>query len=77
MATFDNESEPGSWKKEMDKMPWRFRHSNYATINDVLAAIRANGFFTEANFIAEEITRLHAKIQRLDGELREQRQHSR
>jgi hypothetical protein len=71
MATIDNESEPGSWKREMEKMPWRFKHSNYVTVNDVLAAIRANGFFTEANFIAEEIQRYRTQIQLLEDKLRE------
>jgi len=71
MATIDNESEPGSWKREMEKMPWRFKHSNYATVNDVLAALRANGFFTEANFIAEEIQRYRTQLQLLEDKLRE------
>lgn len=70
MSVIDNESEPGAWKREMDKIPWRFKHSNYVNVNDVLAAIRANGFFTEANFLAEEITRLKCQVQKLDGELR-------
>lgn len=71
MATIDDESEPGAWQKEIEKMPWRFKHSNYATVNDVLAAIRANGFFTEANFIAEEIQRYRTQIQLLEDKLRE------
>jgi hypothetical protein len=69
MATIDNESEPGSWKKEMEKIPWRFQHSNYVNVNDVLAVIRANGFSTEANFIAEEVTRLKAQIKSLGDKI--------
>ena len=69
MATIDNESEPGAWKKEMEKIPWRFQHSNYVNVNDVLAVIRANGFSTEANFIGEEVTRLKAQIKSLGDKI--------
>ena len=66
MATVDDESEPGAWKREIEKMPWRFKHSNYATMNDVLAALRANGFLEEANFIAGEIQRYRTQIYLLE-----------
>lgn len=71
MATIDDESEPGAWKREIEKMPWRFKHSNYATVNDALAALRANGFFEEANFIAEEIQRYRTQIHLLEKKLNE------
>jgi hypothetical protein len=60
MSVIDNESEPGAWKREIDKIPWRFKHIDYVATQDVLAALRANGFINEAQYFTELITRLQA-----------------
>ena len=60
MATVDNESPPGSWKDEMDRMPWRY--SQQTKVNEALASIRQAGLVLEANILAQEISVLKAEL---------------
>lgn len=61
----DDKSPPGSWAKEMERMPWRF--SQQAKIDEVLASIRKGGMVFEANLLAQEINVLKAEVEQLRG----------
>jgi hypothetical protein len=63
MAVVDNESPPGSWKDEMERMPWRY--SQQVKIEEALAIIRRAGFMFEANVLAQEINVLKAELEAL------------
>lgn len=63
MAIFDNESPPGSWAREMEKIPWRF--SQQAKVEDALVTMRMRGMHLEASIIAQEINVMKAEIERL------------
>ena len=60
MVTVDNESPPGSWKNEMDRMPWRY--SEQVKVEQALATIRQAGLPVEANILAQEINVLKAEL---------------
>lgn len=60
MVTVDNESPPGSWKNEMDRMPWRY--SEQVKVEQALATIRQAGLPVEANILAQEISVLKAEL---------------
>ena len=64
----DNESPPGSWKAEMERMPWRY--SQQTKVNEALASIRQAGFALEANVLAQEISVLKAELEALRGDRR-------
>lgn len=59
----DNSSPPGSWKSEMERMPWRY--SNEVQAEKALATIRAQGLVLEANALALELKRLKNEIESL------------
>ena len=59
----DDDSPPGSWAKEMERMPWRY--SEQVKINDALATMRLRGMHYEASLIAQEINVLRAEIEAL------------
>lgn len=63
MATVDTESPPGSWKDEMERMPWRY--SQQTKIEEALATLRKCGFGIEANLFAQEINVLKAELEAL------------
>lgn len=62
MPQVDKDSPPGSWKNEMDRMPWKYGDRASQDINTCLAQIRFRGMWAEANHIAQEITSLRAEI---------------
>jgi len=59
----DNKSPPGSWKTEMERMPWRY--SQQTKIDEALASIRKSGMALEANLLAQEINVLKAELEHL------------
>ena len=59
----DNQSPPGSWKTEMERMPWKY--SQQAKIEKALADIRNAGLVAEATALAQEITVLKAELHHL------------
>lgn len=61
----DDVSPPGSWKREMEMMPWKY--SQQVKIDEALAAIRKSGMALEANLLAQEISVLKAELERLRG----------
>jgi len=59
----DDVSPPGSWQREMDRMPWRY--SQQTKIDEALASIRKSGMALEANLLAQEINVLKAELEHL------------
>jgi hypothetical protein len=64
----DDKSPPGSWKAEMERMPWKY--SQQAKIDEALASIRKSGMALEANLLAQEINVLKAELEVLRGQKR-------
>lgn len=60
----DNESEPGSWKKEMEKAPWAYGQHPDTRIRDALAEIRHRGLWSQADILQREIESLRAEIEK-------------
>jgi hypothetical protein len=61
----DNESPPGSWKDEMERMPWKY--SQNQKVDWALAELRIRGLWTEATVLANEINVLKAELEALRG----------
>lgn len=59
---YDNESPPGSWKKELSAAPWGYGQNQNQKVRDALAAVRQRGMWTEASVLETEITTLKAEI---------------
>lgn len=59
---YDNESPPGSWKKELSAAPWGYGQNQNQKVRDALAAIRQRGAWAEASVLETEITTLKAEI---------------
>lgn len=59
----DDESPPGAWKTEMERIPWRY--SQQVKVEKALAEIRSAGFVNEAIVLAQEITALKAELHHL------------
>ena len=67
--TIDNESPPGAWKTEMERMPWRYdnsvRYSQQMMVEASLANIRKAGMTVEADVLSLEIKTLKNEIEDL------------
>ena len=59
----DNESPPGAWKTEMERMPWKF--SQQAKVEQALAAVRQAGLIVEATVLALEIKTIKDELKTL------------
>lgn len=59
----DNESPPGSWKAEMERMPWKFQQEE--KVGWALSQMRLRGMFKEADIVAQEISTLKAELEHL------------
>lgn len=57
----DNDSPPGSWKQEMERMPWKF--SQHIKVEDALKTIRQSGLWNEATVLALEIKTLRDELE--------------
>jgi len=66
--TVDNKSPPGSWQREMERMPWKY--SQQAKIDEALASMRKAGLKLEASVLAQEISVLKAELEALRGDRR-------
>ena len=51
----DNESEPGAWKREMEKAPWAYGQKREPDMLEILTRMRAHGLDVEADIIAREL----------------------
>ena len=65
----DNESEAGSWKREMEKMPWRYDQTQGMRLETALANMRGRGLFKEAMVVEQEIKTLQAEVTYLRKEI--------
>ena len=61
MTTIDNESPPGAWKSEIERMPWKFTQDQ--KVHWALAELRIRGMWTEASILANEINILKADLE--------------
>lgn len=59
----DNESPPGAWKDEMERMPWKFRQEQ--KVGWALSQMRLRGMFQEAEILAQEISVLKTELESL------------
>ena len=64
----DDQSPPGAWRDEMERMPWRY--SQQVKVEEALASLRKAGFQLEANLLALEITTLKNEVEALRGNRR-------
>jgi hypothetical protein len=48
----DDESPPGAWKREMEKLPWAFGQKREPSVTEILTRMRAHGLDVEADIIA-------------------------
>ena len=69
MATIDNESEPGSWQRELDKLPWGYGQSQTIKLEAAIANIRTVGLWREANTVEQEIKTLQSELAYVRREL--------
>lgn len=56
----DNDSPPGSWQREIELTPWRYKVE--PSTDEVLARIRAAGLWREAQHIQTELAALRARL---------------
>lgn len=52
LVIIDNESEPGSWDREMRRAPWAFGQRREPDLGEILVKMRAHGLVAEADVIA-------------------------
>ena len=52
LVIIDNESEPGSWEREMRRAPWAYGQRREPDVAEVLAKMTAHGLIAEAAVIA-------------------------
>jgi len=65
----DNQSEPGSWQREMEKMPWRYNQTQSMKLETAFANLRGRGMYKEATVIEQEIKTLQAEMTYVRKEL--------
>ena len=63
LLLIDNESPPGAWKTEMERMPWKF--SQQVKVEQALAAVRQAGLVVEATVLALEIKTIQDELKTL------------
>jgi len=61
MVIVDKESPPGSWAREMEKIPWGYGQKQSETIDEVIQSLRRKGMDREADIITREIAILKAR----------------
>jgi hypothetical protein len=69
MATIDNESEPGAWKRELEKHPWGYGQSQTIKLEAAISNIRTVGLWREANTVEQEIKTLQSELAYVRREL--------
>lgn len=62
--TVDNESEAGSWKRELEKHPWGYGQKPNDAVKESLAEIRHRGLWRQADILQTEIEGLRAEIEK-------------
>jgi hypothetical protein len=69
MATIDNESEPGAWKRELERHPWGYGQSQTIKLEAAISNIRTVGLWREANTVEQEIKTLQSELAHVRREL--------
>lgn len=59
----DNESDPGAWAREIERMPWKFQQEQ--KVGWALSQLRLRGMFKEAEILTQEIFTLKAELESL------------
>ena len=59
----DSESEPGAWKREMEKLPWGYGQSQTTTVRKALEDIRLFGLLKQADALEQEILALSRELE--------------
>jgi hypothetical protein len=63
--TVDDISPPGSWQREIELQPWKYKQEQ--KVGWALSEMRLRGMFKEADILAQEISVLKAEVERLRG----------
>ena len=63
--TIDDISPPGSWQREIELQPWKYKQEQ--KVGWALSEMRLRGMFKEADILAQEISVLNAELERLRG----------
>ena len=61
--TVDNISPPGSWQREIELQPWKYKQEE--KVGGALSEMRLRGMFKEADILAQEIITLKAEVESL------------
>lgn len=65
----DNQSEAGSWQREMERHPWGYGQTQGMKIETALANLRGRGLYKESMVIEQELKTLQAEIAYVRKEL--------
>jgi len=63
--TIDDISPPGSWQREIELQPWKYKQEQ--KVGWALSEMRLRGMFKEADILAQEISVLKVELERLRG----------
>ena len=66
--TVDDISPPGSWQREIELQPWKYKQEE--KVGWALSEMRLRGMFKEADILAQEIITLKAEVEALRGSKR-------
>jgi hypothetical protein len=66
--TVDNQSPPGSWQREIELQPWKYKQEE--KVGWALSEMRLRGMFKEADILSQEIITLKAEVEALRGSKR-------
>lgn len=69
MATIDNESEPGAWKRELERHPWGYGQAQTIKLEAAISNIRTVGLWREAFTVEQEIKTLQVELEYVRKEL--------
>ena len=61
--TVDDISPPGSWQREIELQPWKYKQEE--KVGWALSEIRLRGMFKEADILSQEIITLKAEVEHL------------
>ena len=61
--TVDNQSPPGSWQREIELQPWKYKQEE--KVGWALSEMRLRGMFKEADILSQEIIALKAEVENL------------
>ena len=68
---YDDQSPPGSWKKELEAAPWGYGQHQNKKLENALADIRMRGLWTQASIVQLELNALHAELKYVKEQLDE------